>query len=100
MKRKLVISSIGLVVAGLLVLGSVWVTGLLGSDIPNLELTKDEALKAMNLQYTVVMATGDRDDYVRGLYAKYGLKPETHSLNVASGTFVVVEKKVESDAKK
>ena len=83
-----------------LVLGSgvAWLI-VRADNSPGLELTKDEALKAMNLQYTVVMATTDRDEYVRALYAKYGLTPQTHNLNVASGSFVTVEKKA-ADAKK
>lgn len=61
------------------------------ADNPVPELTKEEALRLMDLQTQFVMIQADRDEYVRTLFLKYNLDPQRYSIDIQSGKFTLRE---------
>jgi len=84
---KIVLAVIGAIV----LLFAVSSISALLSDSGAVELSKQEALRLMDLQTRAVMAAADRDEFVNKLFVTYGVDPKTHNLNIATGQFVPVE---------
>lgn len=52
------------------------------------EISKDEALRAIKLYFVAESAVRDRNAYVLELFVRYKVSDKTHQLDVGSGKFV------------
>lgn len=57
-----------------------------------IELTKDEAVQLLSLQYQLESTMQARDRYVTQLYTKYFLSQTEYQLDVSTGGFVIKTK--------
>ena len=62
------------------------------SQAKPIELTKDEAVQLLSLQYQLESTIQARDRYVTQLYTKYSLSQVEYQLDVSNGRFVIKPK--------
>lgn len=86
----LVVIVLSCIIGGLVGLGP-WAISALRGDSGAVDLTKEEALKLMNLRTQAVLSQADLNEFVGQLYLKYGLTDKTHDLRVDTGKFVPKE---------
>lgn len=78
--KKLIVIAITLTIAA-----TCWYLYPTGGPV---ELSKEDSLRLVNLQAAVIMASADRDEFIKDLCARYGVTLETHNLDLTKGQFV------------
>jgi hypothetical protein len=80
-----------IVIAGAVLAGVFFWNSYLQADSGVIDLTKSESLALMDAQSTLVMALSDRDELLRGIFSKYRVNLETHTLNIQLGQLIPIQ---------